>query len=138
MASRHTLFWVFYWLGFTPWDGHGQVTRLLELIEGTADMSALPPGAALDWRTLRDKVGIEYRLHDLRHFFASGLIAAGCDVVTVQRALGHSSAAITLTTYSHLWPDANGPYPQGRRRAVRPVPRIYCGRTADRAGNLGC
>jgi integrase len=26
--------------------------------------------------------------HDLRHFYASGLIAAGCDVVTVQRALG--------------------------------------------------
>jgi len=48
-----------------------------------------------------------HRLHDLRHFYASGLIAAGCDVVTVQRALGHSSAALTLTTYSHLWPDAS-------------------------------
>ena len=48
MASRHTLFRVFYGLGFTPWDGHAQVTRLLELIEGTADISALPPGAALD------------------------------------------------------------------------------------------
>jgi integrase len=43
----------------------------------------------------------------VRHFYASGLIRAGCDVVTVQRALGHSSAAVTLTTYSHLWPDAN-------------------------------
>jgi integrase len=42
-----------------------------------------------------------------RRFYASGLIRAGCDVVTVQRALGRSSAAITLTTYSHLWPDAN-------------------------------
>jgi integrase len=59
------------------------------------------------WRTIRDGLGIDYRLHDLRHFYASGLIRAGCDVVTVQRALGHSSAAITLTTYSHLWPDAN-------------------------------
>ncbi len=127
MASRHTLFWVFYWLGFTPWDGHGQVTRLLELIEGTADMSALPPGAALDWRTLRDKVGIEYRLHDLRHFFASGLIAAGCDVVTVQRALGHSSAAITLTTYSHLWPDAN----DRTRKAVDELLDQSLGSTAD-------
>lgn len=47
-----------------------------------------------------------FKLHDLRHFYASGLIAAGCDVVTVQRALGHSSASITLSTYSHLWPDA--------------------------------
>jgi len=47
-----------------------------------------------------------FTLRDLRHFYASGLIAAGCDVVTVQRALGHSSASITLSTYSHLWPDA--------------------------------
>ena len=47
-----------------------------------------------------------YTLHDLRHFYASGLIASGCDVVTVQRALGHSSATITLGVYSHLWPTA--------------------------------
>jgi integrase len=46
------------------------------------------------------------RLHDLRHFYASGLIAAGCDVVTVQRSLGHKSATVTLNTYSHLWPTA--------------------------------
>jgi integrase len=47
-----------------------------------------------------------YTLHDPRHFYASGLIAYGCDVVTVQRALGHSSATITLGVYSHLWPTA--------------------------------
>ena len=45
------------------------------------------------------------RLHDLCHFYASGLIAAGCDVVTVQRALGHSKAT-TTNTYSHRWPSA--------------------------------
>ena len=59
------------------------------------------------WRRARTAVANTYRLHDLRHFYASGLIAAGCDVVTVQRALGHSNASITLTTYSHLWPDAD-------------------------------
>jgi integrase len=59
------------------------------------------------WEAARDRVGITYRLHDLRHFYASGLIRAGCDVVTVQRALGHASATTTLATYSHLWPDAN-------------------------------
>jgi site-specific recombinase XerD len=32
------------------------------------------------------------KLHDLWHFYASGLIAAGCDVVTVQRSLGHAKA----------------------------------------------
>jgi integrase len=34
-------------------------------------------------------------------------INAGCDVVTVQRALGHSSATITLGVYSHLSPNAD-------------------------------
>lgn len=58
------------------------------------------------WRNLRAKVGMEaHTLHDLRHFFASGLIAEGCDVVQVQRALGHRSPSITLDVYTHLWPN---------------------------------
>ena len=57
------------------------------------------------WRTTVARAGVPpFRLHDLRHSFASGLIAAGCDVVTVQRALGHAKASTTLETYSHLWP----------------------------------
>ncbi|WP_278373410.1 tyrosine-type recombinase/integrase [Brevibacterium casei] len=60
------------------------------------------------WREARAKVGMDdFTLHSLRHFFASGLIAAGCDVVTVQHALGHSTPAITLNTYGHLWPNAD-------------------------------
>jgi ubiquinone/menaquinone biosynthesis C-methylase UbiE len=48
MASRHTLFRVFYRVGFTPWDGHPFGMNLRALVEGTADTSALPPGSALD------------------------------------------------------------------------------------------
>jgi len=44
------------------------------------------------------------KLHELRHFFASCLIASGCDVVTVQRALGNANATTTLNTNSHRWP----------------------------------
>ena len=58
------------------------------------------------WRATRDAAGLSVRLHSLRHFYASGLIAAGCDVVTVQRAMGHATATTTLNTYSHLWPTA--------------------------------
>lgn len=59
------------------------------------------------WRkTLRDAGLSGIKLHDLRHFYASGLIAAGCDVVTVQRSLGHANATTTLNTYAHLWPTA--------------------------------
>ena len=59
------------------------------------------------WRKARTAAGLPtIRMHDLRHFYASGLISAGCDVVTVQRALGHASATVTLGTYAHLWPSA--------------------------------
>ena len=58
------------------------------------------------WRSTRTDASVKFKLHDLRHYFASGLIAAGCDVVTVQRAMGHASATTTLSTYAHLWPTA--------------------------------
>ncbi|MGF6822422.1 integrase [Microbacterium sp. ZKA21] len=64
--------------------------------------------AADEWRRIREavKLGDDVTLHTLRHTFASNLIASGCDVVTVQRALGHSQPSITLNVYSHLWPSA--------------------------------
>lgn len=43
--------------------------------------------------------------HELRHHYASLLIASGCSVVVVQKRLGHASAQEILNTYSHLWPD---------------------------------
>jgi integrase len=59
------------------------------------------------WRKACKAAGVDgVTLHDMRHFYASGLIAAGCDVVTVQRALGHAKATTTLNTYAHLWPTA--------------------------------
>lgn len=60
------------------------------------------------WRGIRKRADIPsaFTLHSLRHYYASALIAAGCDVVTVQRALGHAQPSITLNTYSHLWDTA--------------------------------
>ncbi|MGX1026589.1 tyrosine-type recombinase/integrase [Streptomyces sp. SAI-097] len=45
-------------------------------------------------------------LHTLRHTYASLLIKHGESVKVVQKRLGHSSTAITLESYSHLWPDS--------------------------------
>jgi integrase len=41
--------------------------------------------------------------HALRHTSASALIAAGLNVEVVSRRLGHSSAAITLKIYTHVF-----------------------------------
>jgi len=42
-------------------------------------------------------------LHACRHTHASQLIAAGVDIVTVSRRLGHGNPSITLTVYAHLF-----------------------------------
>ncbi len=42
-------------------------------------------------------------IHELRHSAASWLISIGATVLEVQNQLGHSSATITLNTYSHLF-----------------------------------
>lgn len=49
----------------------------------------------------------KFRFHDLRHYFASLLIASGLDVKVVQTRLRHGSATTTLNTYGHMWPDAD-------------------------------
>ena len=43
--------------------------------------------------------------HGLRHTFASLAISAGANVKVVQRLLGHSTAAMTLDLYDHLFDD---------------------------------
>ncbi len=44
------------------------------------------------------------RIHTLRHTTATTLLAQGVDAISVQRLLGHSSAAITLDVYGHFVP----------------------------------
>jgi integrase len=48
-----------------------------------------------------------FRFHDLRHYFASLLIASGADVKVVQKRMRHASAMTTLNTYGHMWPDSD-------------------------------
>lgn len=61
------------------------------------------------------------RPYDLRHAFASLLLAAGRNVVEVAALLGHSPA-MTLRTYAHLLPEYAG------RPAIDPVAEIEAAR----------
>jgi len=44
------------------------------------------------------------RIHSLRHFYASMLIAAGEDLKYISSQLGHASIQITVDRYGHLLP----------------------------------
>ena len=70
-----------------------------------------------------------FRVHDLRHYFASLLIAAGLDVKVVQNRLRHASAKTTLDVYGHMWPDKDE-----SARAV--VATVLNDRLASRADSL--
>jgi integrase len=58
------------------------------------------------WRAATRAAGVEATPHDLRHYYASLLIRHGENVKVVQARLGHATAAETLDTYAHLWPDS--------------------------------
>jgi integrase len=61
------------------------------------------------WRAAVEQAGLPAgtRFHDLRHFYASTLIAAGVHPKVIQDRLGHSAIAETMDTYGHLFPDAD-------------------------------
>jgi integrase len=48
-----------------------------------------------------------FRLHDLRHFMATQMLADGVAVVTVSQRLGHARASTTLNVYGHCIPGAD-------------------------------
>ncbi|MDV6300240.1 tyrosine-type recombinase/integrase [Dietzia maris] len=59
------------------------------------------------WRLARREAGARdtLRWHELRHFYASTLIAGGASVREVMERMGHTSAEETIARYSRLWPD---------------------------------
>jgi integrase len=62
---------------------------------------------------LTHRAGVRLRLHDLRHAYASRLIAAGVNPLTISRMLGHSSFAFTASVYGHLRPRSASSYTMG-------------------------
>jgi integrase len=58
-----------------------------------------PHGA---WKTCANAAGLDdFRLHDLRHTYASRLVQRDVPLLTVSRLLGHASLKMTMR-YAHL------------------------------------
>ena len=58
-----------------------------------------------------------FRLHDLRHFMATEMLAAGVPIATVSQRLSHARASTTLNVYAHS-------VPGGDRAAAETLARI--------------
>jgi integrase len=68
-----------------------------------------PDSTSRAFRALRHRIGLDdLRLHDLRHYVATQLLAGGVDLRTVSGRLGHSKASTTLNVYAAFVPDADG------------------------------
>src|SRR5262249_10834061 len=60
------------------------------------------------WPKLLAKAGLrKIRIHDLRHTYASLLIAQGENLAYVKDQMGHHSIRVTVDTYGHLAPGGN-------------------------------
>jgi integrase len=79
------------------------------------------------WIPARNAAGMtDGGLHQLRHYYASALLAGGVDVKALSEYLGHHDPAITLRIYAHLMPSAEG-------RALRAIEAAFA--EADSAGD---
>ena len=58
--------------------------------------------AKILFRMARDKTGIHFKYHNLRHTHASWLAEHGVPAIVTKKRLGHSKEETTLRYYSHI------------------------------------
>jgi integrase len=108
-----------------PWFAHGrryqrstqQVTQHEHLLTDKAFVFSSEPDGSLPWLPNRvtkmfighrRRAGVgQFRLHDLRHFMATEMLAHGVAIVTVSQRLGHARSSTTLNVYGHCVPGAD-------------------------------
>jgi integrase len=74
------------------------------VFSGVVDASTpiSPDGISHRLQKLAARLGVRCRLHDLRHFMVTQLVAGGVDWRTVSGRAGHADGHMTLGTYAHF------------------------------------
>lgn len=88
--------------------GAGKLPRNALVFANVNGEPRLPNAVTKEWMRTATAAGMaDATLHSLRHTHASHLIAAGLDILTISRRLGHGSPTITLAVYGHLFPQTD-------------------------------
>lgn len=85
------------------------ITGANPYILGTQEASSRPYNPTIlgkEFAAFCKMNGFDCTFHDLRHTFATFMIANGVDVRTVADYLGHASVSMTLDTYADVSPEA--------------------------------
>jgi integrase len=83
--------------------GLGTISRDTLVFSTPSGELLSPDSLSRDWRRVSTSRKLpRVSFHALRHTHASVLIAAGVDILTISRRLGHSKPSVTLDTYGHL------------------------------------
>ncbi|MFC1938551.1 site-specific integrase [Chloroflexota bacterium] len=82
----------------------GCVLGLDDLVFANIDGKPIDPSVLThNFARIVKRAGLERtRFHDLRHTFASLALLCGAKPKVISEALGHSSVAFTMDTYSHI------------------------------------
>lgn len=82
------------------------IRRCYRLAPNHRIVPCAPETLARRWRRAQEAAGIvqPYRLHDLRHTYATRMILAGCKPPVLQYMIGHASLDLTMATYTHIGP----------------------------------
>ena len=82
----------------------GKQLTLDDLVFARVDGKPLDPGVlSHNFARIAKQAGLNgVRFHDLRHTFASLMLLRGAKPKVISEALGHSSVAFTMDTYSHI------------------------------------
>lgn len=90
------------WRAYTALQRRAGLVRPCDACRGAGTVGAgkkAQPCAACTGRG----VIARFRFHDLRHTYAALSLAAGIDLFTLSRRMGHSSISVTADRYGHLY-----------------------------------
>ena len=82
----------------------GKFPSLDDLVFANVEGKPIDPGVlSHSFHRIASQAGLkDVRFHDLRHTFASLMLLRGAKPKVISEALGHSSVAFTMDTYSHI------------------------------------